>query len=527
MKYGSHRRHGGAAVWLASAALALSLGLCPQVARAEEADVPEEEAICSEAVDTPEVKDEPAVVTEEAPSADDANVPSNRPSTVVEEEGQTGEPDQTSPEATTPADVPSNAIGDQTDTAADELDQPDHFDEENHALDNLDETDPTDGEDTTPSNDAAIPAVEEAPTSSEEGVQAEPVAGKDDHDPLKAAAETQGWVEEDGERHYYDEDGSLHTGWLACDEGIFFFENDGTMLKGLYYIDHDGGSDLYHFDESTGALMSGWVKYGSSRLHFDAKTGKADKGWKTISGKRYHFNSNYAADMGVVKIGSKRYAFGSDGALLTGKTGLRTLGSKKYYVKSDGSIFTGFKTIKGKRYVFTAANGGAMLKSCLYKKYLVAWDGACHKIPAKKGSKKASAKRVAKLIAKCITPKSKIKSMKDLTRVREAAGFVAAFANRAKYTMKGRDYRTPYGVFYAKRYSCAGTTRALGAVLSRLKIKWKHVNANKRTHQWCKVKMDGKWGWADSDIEFVDIDWETGKMRGSTVTGDANYGKRF
>jgi hypothetical protein len=227
---------------------------------------------------------------------------------------------------------------------------------------------------------------------------------------------------------------------------------------------------------------------------------------------------------GIVKISGKRYAFASSGVLLS--AGIRTVGGKRYYVNKNGSLGYGLKTVKGKKYLFLSSSG-VMAKSRLYKNYIIAWNGVCHAIPAASGSQDASAQRVAALIAKCITPASKIKSKKDLTRAREAAAYVAAFADRGTYTMQGKLYRTPYGVFYGKQYSCAGTTRALGAVFNKLGFTWKHLNENQYTHQWCKVKLDGKWGWADSCIEEQEIDWDTGKVKKSVVTGQAGYGKHF
>lgn len=58
-------------------------------------------------------------------------------------------------------------------------------------------------------------------------------------------------------------------------------------------------------------------------------------------------------------------------------------------------------------------------------------------------------------------------------------------------------YRTPYGVFIAKKFTCAGTATALGRVLEFMGYEWEHVNENKWLHQWCVLKMDGKLGHAD------------------------------
>ena len=43
-------------------------------------------------------------------------------------------------------------------------------------------------------------------------------------------------------------------------------------------------------------------------------------------------------------------------------------------------------------------------------------------------------------------------------------------------------YRSPYGVFVAGVYTCAGSTRALGRVLDYMGYSWQHVNENKWVH---------------------------------------------
>lgn len=197
-------------------------------------------------------------------------------------------------------------------------------------------------------------------------------------------------------------------------------------------------------------------------------------GWRTINGKKYYFDKN----------GNK-------------VTGLKKIGEDKYYFNKNGVMQTGLKKIKNKKYYFDE-DFGYMAVTSLYKNYLIDYKGICHKIPTKKtGNKKQDAKRVAKLIVKCIPKKGK---EKDVDRIGRAAFYVFLFCERATYTMKGKDYREAYGVFISKKFSCAGSTRALGMVLDCMGYKWKHVNKNKNAHQWCQVKMDGKKGYADGMI---------------------------
>ena len=109
--------------------------------------------------------------------------------------------------------------------------------------------------------------------------------------------------------------------------------------------------------------------------------------------------------------------------------------------------------------------------------------------------KKALAQKVAQQIADFIGTEGS-----ELERATLAAQIVYAYCSRCYYTMSGKDYREAHGVFIKGEYSCAGSTRALGMVLDCMGIQWSHVNPNQYTHQWCKIKADGKIGWADGFV---------------------------
>lgn len=71
------------------------------------------------------------------------------------------------------------------------------------------------------------------------------------------------------------------------------------------------------------------------------------------------------------------------------------------------------------------------------------------------------------------------------------------------YTMAGPDYWSAYGVFIRGEYSCAGSTKALGLVLTCMGYQWKHRNENQMAHQWCELSMDGRLGYADGQTGLV------------------------
>lgn len=116
-----------------------------------------------------------------------------------------------------------------------------------------------------------------------------------------------------------------------------------------------------------------------------------------------------------------------------------------------------------------------------------------------KGLTKAQAEeadRIAKDIAQKVRADKSLNT--DLKKVRAATKIVATYCSRCMYGNDAkRYYRTPYGVFVAGVFTCAGSTRALGRVLDFMGYKWQHVNENQWTHQWCVLEMDGEIGFAD------------------------------
>lgn len=134
-------------------------------------------------------------------------------------------------------------------------------------------------------------------------------------------------------------------------------------------------------------------------------------------------------------------------------------------------------------------------KLALVGDYLYDRFGNAHRIPTD------SPESVAHLIADVVRQAG---NRTDRAKVELAALYVSEFCKRCRYTMSGPYYATPYGVFIAHEYSCAGATRALGLVLNYLGYQYHHENENQYTHQWCTLMMDGRMGWADGQAGTAD-----------------------
>lgn len=120
------------------------------------------------------------------------------------------------------------------------------------------------------------------------------------------------------------------------------------------------------------------------------------------------------------------------------------------------------------------------------------------KLSLSRKEKDAQALAVAKQIASVIpTDRS------DIGRIMIAAHIVSSYSKFCIYTMSGPDYWSAYGVFVKGEYSCAGSTRALGLVLTCMGYQWRHMNENQYSHQWCELDIGGRTIIADGQTGTV------------------------
>ena len=219
----------------------------------------------------------------------------------------------------------------------------------------------------------------------------------------------EGWQKEGKETYYYENNqkiqgfkeinGKLYffsrinyvlkTGWQNAQEGYWYQNQNGEVVKGLqtidgkkYYFNENGiqhrgfkelDGKLYFFSRVNGALKTGWQN-AQEGYWYQTSTGEVVKGWQTIDGKKYYFNENGIQHRGFKELDGKLYFFSRvNGALKTGWQnaqegywyqnqngevikGLQTIDGKKYYFDQNGIRRNGFQTIDGKLYFFSRVN---------------------------------------------------------------------------------------------------------------------------------------------------------------------------
>lgn len=154
---------------------------------------------------------------------------------------------------------------------------------------------------------------------------------------------------------------SIEIGWNKIDGNWYFFTYMTGFLKGWYSYVEYGGEGPYYFDETTGAMQTGWLKYGDNWYYFKS-SGLMAEGWQKIGKNWYYFSETgtLRSDLGAMvtgwqKIGGKWYYFNASGAMATG---WQKISNKWYYFKSSGEMVTGWQKISNKWYYFESS--GAM-----------------------------------------------------------------------------------------------------------------------------------------------------------------------
>ena len=171
-----------------------------------------------------------------------------------------------------------------------------------------------------------------------------------------------GWVEEDGRRYYYLEDGAAASGWLEVDGSQYYFGADGLLEGGFQEID----GAVYYFSED-GAKVSGWIDI-DGRLYYLRQSGSLVTGWLSLDGQRYYMTETGAAT-GIYQVKDSTYLFDAQGRLRSGwvqltdgtaygdlnghpVSGWQVIGDRKYYFKEDHILQTGWAQIDGFTYRF-------------------------------------------------------------------------------------------------------------------------------------------------------------------------------
>ncbi len=142
-----------------------------------------------------------------------------------------------------------------------------------------------------------------------------------------AMAASEGWVEEDGSWHYYDEDGYQESNTWKKRGGDWYYLNDDGEIAVNQRIDD-------YFVDSEGRMVKNrWISADSDETYdtpdspsvgswnYFGKDGKITLSkWLTIDNKTYYFDEDGLMMTGLLELDGSAYYLGdeNDGARKTG-----------------------------------------------------------------------------------------------------------------------------------------------------------------------------------------------------------------
>ena len=111
--------------------------------------------------------------------------------------------------------------------------------------------------------------------------------------PAPAAEEKQvGWKKEDDGWYYYNNDGSLKTGWLQIGETYYYLDDNDPEHPGRMACDEKKTINGYnYFFNTSGAMQTGWVRRPEG-WYYAYPGGNQQFGWLQIGNNYYYLDKN-------------------------------------------------------------------------------------------------------------------------------------------------------------------------------------------------------------------------------------------
>lgn len=138
--------------------------------------------------------------------------------------------------------------------------------------------------------------------------------------------------------------------------GTYYFDNDGSMQTGLVRCE-DG--NLRYFDPETGVMVTNqWYNDYEAFWYYFGADGTAVSNWQLIGGDWYYFYpENHDMAYGRVQIDGKNYFLNTPGANADGRMQhsgwiYDSIYGKWLYATSSGELLTGWHNIGGTWYYF-------------------------------------------------------------------------------------------------------------------------------------------------------------------------------
>ena len=154
-----------------------------------------------------------------------------------------------------------------------------------------------------------------------------------------------GWRKIGSDWQYYHTNGKFHTGWFF-DQSVqkyYYFNNVGSMLTGWIKPDH-----RWFYLNGGGDMAVGW-KQINGKWFFLKESGEMATGWIKPDGKYYYLKENGEMAIGWIQPNAYWYYLRENGEMATGWL---EEGGRTFYLSESGAMLTGTHVIDGVTYTF-------------------------------------------------------------------------------------------------------------------------------------------------------------------------------
>ena len=236
-------------------------------------------------------------------------------------------------------------------------------------------------ENTSPTaTESSQPASPAAPTTTTPTTNPTPAAPTENTTPTPQSSR---WRQENGQFHYYKEDGTLVTSqWIKDDSGWHYVDAAGNAAKGWYttpngktwYFDpsqdaypafvgaHLIDGKAYFFDEGYGLVTKGWVHHQDGTWSYIGSDGSFLSDWKQLpNGKWFYFDTEdplHRMKVGVVQLSSGTF-YVDESTGMTSNSWVHLPNGGWAWAQSSGAFASSwFNTPNGKTWYFDSTKLG-------------------------------------------------------------------------------------------------------------------------------------------------------------------------
>ncbi len=171
------------------------------------------------------------------------------------------------------------------------------------------------------------------------------------------------WIEEEDGKKYEKEDGETATGFLEINGKRYYFDEEGYLQTGKFYVKEE---ENYYYANKKGVVQTGVIDT-KNRFYITDDAGRIQMGFVQYEDRRYYFNSKAEMETGWIKVDENWYYADDTGVVATG---FITLDGYRYYLGEDGiRVSNAVMEIEGITYIFNQDGSVDENATALYPVY--------------------------------------------------------------------------------------------------------------------------------------------------------------